>query len=231
MNPQSARPHTVPFLPKQRIEEEAALLLAEYVENHPFSQPPIPIDDIVELHLGLTLEIEDLRSRFGHADVLGALWIEERTVRVDASLDPSANRRLLGRYHFTLAHEAGHWRLHRHHYERDRQQGLLFTEKGEPAYICRSSQAMQPVEWQANYFAACLLMPRKLVRDAWSAWRGDVRPFCVRELGVGTGSSDQSAVESWLRPLADRFEVSGEAMRIRLHEFGYLVHDEVNVLF
>ncbi len=231
MTSQRTSSRAVAYLSKQRIEDEAAALLAEYIEKHPSSLPPVPIDDILELHLGLMLEFDDLRSRFGHADVLGALWIDERTVRVDEGLDPKVNQRMLGRYHFTLAHEAGHWRLHRVQYEQDRRQGRLFTEKGDPAYICRSSQAMDPVEWQANYFAACLLMPTDLVRDAWSAWRGDVRPFCVRDLGVGTASSDQSPVESWLRPLADRFEVSGEAMRIRLHEMGYLVHDEVNVLF
>jgi hypothetical protein len=104
-----------PFLTKETIEGEAASLLAEYgVAYGPVKAPSIPIDDIVEPHLKLTLEFKDLRQMFGYGDVHGAIWINERRVGVDLCLDPTTHPAMRGRYHFTLAHKAGHWRLHRH---------------------------------------------------------------------------------------------------------------------
>ena len=42
----------VPYLPKKRIEDEANLLLGELAERgEPVTSPPVPIDDIVEMHL------------------------------------------------------------------------------------------------------------------------------------------------------------------------------------
>jgi hypothetical protein len=104
----------VPFLRDSEIGWEAALLLAEYGrDKKPIIEPPVPIEDIVELHLKLVFEFKDLLKELEHPDVHGAIWVNERRIAVDMQLDPAlfpANR---GRYHFTLAHEAGHWRLHR----------------------------------------------------------------------------------------------------------------------
>jgi hypothetical protein len=95
----------VPYLAKPQVRRAAAVLLAEYGAAHgPVLAPPVPVDDVLELHLGLTLEIADLRARFGVGDVLGAIWFADRTVRVDAGLDPKVDPRRLGRYRFTVAH-------------------------------------------------------------------------------------------------------------------------------
>ena len=71
------------------------------------------VDEIVELYLGLCLEFKDMEQLFGVPDVHGALWVNERRIGIDQQLDPDKFPAKLGRYHFTLAHEAGHWRLHR----------------------------------------------------------------------------------------------------------------------
>ena len=82
----------VPFLTKQSIEGEAALLLAEYGRDHvQVTQPPVPVDDIVELQLKLTLELKDLRQLFGFGDVHGAIWFRSKKVGIDQSLDPRQN--------------------------------------------------------------------------------------------------------------------------------------------
>jgi hypothetical protein len=105
----SAPKTEVPFLTDKAIEQEAALLLAEFcAQQKPIVAPPIPIDEIIELHLKLTFEISDLQDLFHVADVHGAIWINERRLAVDQSLDPSQNPRKLGRYRFTLGHETGH---------------------------------------------------------------------------------------------------------------------------
>ena len=142
--------------------------------------PPIPIEDIVEKHLKLGIEFDDMHRLFGvprsglglDPDILGAIFFDERRIVIDESLDPEENPSKEGRYRFTLAHEGGgHWRLHRHLFAKDPAQVSLFDEPAAPSVVCRSSQAKEPVEWQADFYASCLLMPRKLVM---AAWRRDV---------------------------------------------------------
>jgi Zn-dependent peptidase ImmA (M78 family) len=240
----------VPFLADKAIEAEAALLLSEYGEQcGPVSAPPVPIDEIIELHLKLTFEIRNLQQLFRAADVHGAIWINEGRLAVDQSLDPSRNPRKLGRYRYTLGHETGHWRLHRHHYLKDAAQRSLFDrEAGAPAYICRSSQKPR-VEVQADRFAAYLLMPRDLVLRAWEQRQGgltritldDLRPraseiLASEVLPRGSLVMDQETIDNTLLewcglPLARLFEVSPEAMRIRLESLGLLVRKTEMTLF
>jgi len=204
----------VPFLPREDIEAKAVLVLAEYGEQHgEVAAPPIPIDDIIELHLGLIFELKDMRRLFSFADVHGALWMNERLVGVDKSLDPKLFPAKLGRFRFTLAHETGHWQLHKKYYRKDPAQGALFGEPGKPTYICRSSEAKKPVEWQADFFAANLLMPRQMVVSAWEAWRGVPEPvalpdICNTAVAKANGCTDDEMMESFAEPLAERFRVS-----------------------
>lgn len=113
----SAPKSDVPFLHAKQIEREAGLLLEEYALKFPaVTAPPVPVDGIAELHLQLSLEYLDMKSLFPMADVHGAIWFQQARIGIDQSLDPDANPSRRGRYHFTLAHEVGHWRLHRQHF-------------------------------------------------------------------------------------------------------------------
>lgn len=241
----------VPYLKKEVIEAEAALVLAEYGQQHgQVTAPPVPIDEIVELHLKLTLEIMDLQKIFGFGDVHGAIWFRSQRVGVDQSLDPARNPAKRGRYHFTLAHEAGHWRLHRHLFLRHMDQPSLFSDQEQkPDYVCRSSEKKKPVEWQADQFAANLLMPRGLVKQAWQEWRGNLQPIALDDLQdrrrqiltaevlrrggfkAGDDAADEMVLEHCSRPLADQFQVSAEAMRIRLEELGLLLRKKEPSLY
>jgi hypothetical protein len=236
----------VPYLPKTRIEKAALALLGEYGEKHGvIAAPPVPIDEILELHLGLTIELKNLRDLFSHGDVHGALWMREQVVGVDDSLDPALHPSKTGRYRFTLAHEAGHWRLHKAYYLEDPNQGKLFGPGlGQPTYVCRSSEAKKPVEWQADYFAACVLMPRELVVDSWHRWRGSLDAVCINDLRENGGSfpsgqtvppdvagSEDAVFEKFCRPLAGKFEVSAQALRIRLEELELLSRTSGETLF
>jgi hypothetical protein len=103
----SAAPKSrVPLLHEKQIEAEANSLLAEFGEEFGvLTAPPVPIDEIAESLLGLTLEYKDMKSLFPMADVHGAIWFEQLTIGIDQDLDPYANPSRQGRYHFTLAHE------------------------------------------------------------------------------------------------------------------------------
>ena len=77
----------VPFLPDRSLEDEANLLLAEYGEKFAkVTAPPVPVEDIIELHLQLRLELRDLRDEFGSPDVHGAIWFKQEKIAVDQIL-------------------------------------------------------------------------------------------------------------------------------------------------
>jgi hypothetical protein len=242
-------PSDVPFLPIEQIESEAEFLLQEYAERFEVTcEAPVPLDDIVELHLSLTLEFQDLKKSFPFADVHGAIWFDQGKIAIDSSLDPHKTRAMLGRYRFTLAHEVGHWQLHRQHYLQNPAERRLFEDGTvRPDVVCRSTQKKKPVEWQADQFAANLLMPRKLVFAAWTEFRGgDDGPVEIRETyppcdnkplmyggkpAANAQQRDRAAMEDFCRPLAERFEVSAEAMRIRLETLNLFVKERPQMLF
>ena len=64
----------------------------------------------------------------------------------------------------TIAHEIGHWVLHIdtekvERYIRLKQKGVDIRVK---PFLCRSSNLAR-IEWQAQYFAGCLLMPQHIL--------------------------------------------------------------------
>ncbi len=86
------------------------------------------------------------------------------------------NERLLddrseGRMCFTCAHEVAHWILHRPFVKTANRS----SPEGD-AIVCRSVDAKKPIEWQADFFAACLLMPEAEVRESFS------KPFGIEPL-------------------------------------------------
>lgn len=88
------------------------------------------------------------------------------------------------RVRFTIAHEIGHYMLHRH----------VFGDAVEDTVLYRSGLP-DTKEYEANRFAAHLLVPDHLLR---------------REILAGRAATNI---------LVDRFHVSPEAMRIRLENF------------
>jgi Zn-dependent peptidase ImmA (M78 family) len=78
----------------------------------------------------------------------------------------------------TLAHEIGHWVLHINHEAATETGDRLLTDltpaTDEP-FVCRGSRdvssplshasVLESMEWQAQYFAGCLLMPRRILEE------------------------------------------------------------------
>lgn len=216
----------VPYLTTGQIENDARLLLTEYEQHFgAITEPPIDVEGIIESLFQLDLRFDDLRSLLG-LDVLGATWIAEREIRVDATLDPTADSKKEGRYRFTLGHEIGHWRLHRPLLEARVMQGNLFDAVPEPAIVCRSS-SKEPQEWQADVYAGFLLMPEAMVRDQWQNLFGGSEPyFAAAEIeAIQTRWSlaeNNTPTVSIAREMAQVFKVSGQAMQIRLIGLGLI---------
>jgi hypothetical protein len=56
----------------------------------------------------------------------------------------------------SIAHEIGHWELH---IDQKAISHCLEIQTIEP-FLCRNVGSQQGIEWQAQYFAGCLLMPK-----------------------------------------------------------------------
>ncbi len=130
------------------------------------------------------------------ADVSGLLITNagKATIFVNAKDKPYRQR-------FSIAHELGHWVL-KHH----QSDGHVHIDKGVRVLQrgLKSSQGVDPTEIEANQFAASLLMPAKLVR---------------REVErIGPPPLNEVMVEQ----LAEKFDVSVQAMTIRLNSLGHI---------
>lgn len=164
------------------VEKQAANVL----KKTGVEAAPVPIH-LVAQRLGLIVESVQLGD-----EVSGVLVIdgEAGVIGYNAS-HPGVRQR------FTIAHEIGHYLLHRTDSSLfiDQRYFMAFRDQ-------RSSDGSDPREREANAFAACLLMPSQLVR---------------REL---EHQSFDLADEEGLQALAETFQVSAQAMAIRLSNLG-----------
>lgn len=190
------------------IERRANSLLTEFGRG---AIPPAPIrvQRIAEDHLGLTLFIGD-PSEIGQSNnVLGAIFFADNEVFINQKLIP-----LEGRFNFTLGHEVGHSHMHRDVVDPlTYLQPLLKRPAKAPGVLCRDGDSSS-VETQANVFSACLLMPRLLLEDAAHQ--------VAAEQGIWHNGSQfvysKAEEPQYIGELANRFQVSREAMRLRLND-------------
>lgn len=212
--PQSAR---IRLRPKWQIEDEADRLLASFARKRGgLITPPIPVEDILEFHLGYDLDFDDLQRRMGSDKVLGALDVANQRVVVDEHLAncPKQEPRL----RYTITHECGHIVLHVPQLETASEVG---ANKGD--FICWDRQTQYPLEREANYFAACLLMPRRLFFEAWYRCNDFIRSLSVDSTKV---LLRERLAEQLLLHMKNTFRVSGSALVIRFLELGLYRRDE-----
>lgn len=215
----------VPWLARKEITEKAQALLEGYERTVGRSvEGPIPVEDIIQKHLGLKLACMDFEKTVGLRGVLGATYVEARLICVNEKLSEARSE---GRMAFTCAHEVGHWVLHRQFV---RAAGRCEGE--DAAILCRSADARDPIEWQADFFAAALLMPEESVGRAFREVCGS-DALVIRNIKSALGATSlcvDPCVENW-HLIADMVceaggftNVSKQAMIIRLQELGLLVN-------
>ena len=137
---------------------------------------PVPIEDIADTHLGLLCGMSRIWLwRRAHPELTGDQALSGLLLpdRGEIWVDAGESREWPARRRFTIAHELGHWRLHRH---------------GDEAVYCRSSvvdsdvvsarPALPAPEEEANAFAAAVLMPAQLIRDQYVACERDFDRLC-----------------------------------------------------
>lgn len=178
--------------------EQAAAALLEAAGLRDLVAPPVDALHLAEEHDGLDVqEHADLLTLPGApalaagSTLSGLLFPAERRIYVNAV----EAQRSPGRRNFTIAHELGHWHLHRVGGD---DADTRFCRSDEIGGDARAVHDAKQIEREANRFAAALLMPEALVRDQANELRLNVRL------------------------MAQRFGVSGLAMQVRLESLSLL---------
>lgn len=200
----------VKFLTKPEVEERAELLLKLYEpkKGETFT-PPLDVDYLVETVLDLSLIVDNLCKKEKVDDILGALYVKDKGIVIDESLENNT-----GRFNFTCAHEVGHWTLHKEYLIENENQLILNFEVKKPEIICRRSSSIEMIEWQADFFAGALLMPRKFIINELNEILRNKNIPGLYEL------KNNEKERKVLKELSKKFGVSMEAMKVRLKIVG-----------
>lgn len=194
-------------------------------EGVPPVDPIALLDSAIALRLvGYEYTVESGLGRYradgGHVEVAGLIDRASRTVRVSHQFPKSIRR-------FTAAHELGHAVLHQAgggiHRDRPLDGGTVSRDQGE---------------WEADKFATCFLMPARLVKKRFVTFFGtdcftltdhtaallcmslheaQAKTRTPRDLARRLANMTQYNGR-FFKSLSEQFQVSTEAMAIRLEE-------------
>lgn len=149
----------IEYLVEAQIEHIANTLLDRYeCQEGVISAPPIPIEFIVEDYLGYEIKWDN----FQEDNTLAFIDPNNKVICFNLSRSDYFDR--IGP-EYTMAHEIGHFQLG--HFEEAQKQLLLGLEDQPPLLLHREDKKSpyNRHEIQAEYFASCLLMPRKFIID------------------------------------------------------------------
>lgn len=133
------------------VEKSANDFLKEY---HPSLSLPIPIEDIAELQLGISLlPIKGIKNLLG---VDSFIQSDFKQIVID---EYSFNT-LVERTRFSIAHEIGHMILHKKWYE---EKGPKNIDEYLKYHIEQDDKEYKYQEIQASTFAGLLLVPTELL--------------------------------------------------------------------
>jgi Zn-dependent peptidase ImmA (M78 family) len=190
----------VPHLSYEQIRTKADSFLAQY---NPSEKIPVPIEEIVEFSLGLNIiPLPDLQKTF---DIVGFISSDFKSINVDKSVLEN-NRQ--GRYRFSLAHEVGHFWLHK---------GCLSTftfnsiEEWKRFESDIDDESNAWLEFQANSFGGLVLVPKEHLASCKKSLEEQIRT-------AGMDSTTDAAQLIVAERLAVEFNVSKAVIDIRLQK-------------
>ena len=218
----------IDILSRIQIDDEAEKFLMKYRPNALKEPTKLDLETLIEHDLGLEIDYQNLDQNH---QILGATIFKDgymnvynngkkelkkfnkNTMIFDIKL--SEDYKQEGRFLFTLAHEIGHWVLHRKHFFIDEGQQSIFDlvqeQTDENFIICakRNENAIlyikkktpeEWIEWQADNFASSLLMPKDIFKSTYE----DLKTKYFEE-------------EKILKELSNNFGASKKACEIRIN--------------
>ncbi|CCI63033.1 hypothetical protein SDSE_1539 [Streptococcus dysgalactiae subsp. equisimilis AC-2713] len=147
--------------------------------------------------------------------------IKRKTILVDPTVICLRNQ---GSYNNTVVHESVHWLLHRYHNEFK----MLFDENHVRSSSCSDKSdysltnwtSYDWMEWQANGIAGRILMPKQTTKQM-------VQELLVKYSLEFEQDKKTKMFEQVIDDLADFFQVSRLAVKIRLQQLGYTEFDGI----
>ena len=183
----------VPILSYDQIDEMAESFIEDFQPDVFAQPEAIDIEGFVECYLGMTPDYQYLSHNgiylgmtvFNATDKIPVydpirnraeyISASAHTVIIDRSVLEDVKQE--HRYRFTVGHEAGHDIFHQQYFKIDLGplSLLKINIETEPLVLCRKDSIHirkkntetwgdhEWLEWQANCFSSCILMPRKAV--------------------------------------------------------------------
>jgi Zn-dependent peptidase ImmA (M78 family) len=213
-NKLKTNPITVPRKRKPDIE----FLCYKVLKEIKYSYGPVPLDGICALlkkNAGLRVLHKKVRSSKLGKDVLGRITFEPFTITIFPAENEAINK-------YTIAHELGHFYLGHSKYMSREFCKKNDIELEKPIRI--GIPDIMRMEWQANYFASCLLLPL-------AVFVPDFMRLIAKEglLNRGFGflylDNQQCNLASYFRitdALITKYRVSRKVITIRLKRLGFL---------
>lgn len=148
--------------------------------------------------------------------ILGTIGFDPPLIRIDPRNDHP------GRMRFTLAHEIGHLVLGHSEYMAGERCVESAIELDQTPQL--GIEDIMRMEWQANFFASCLLLPAQQLIESLSLL---LRRLHLPNRGFGLLYIDDQKcnIDNFFQittPLMRRYDVSRSVVRHRLERMGYL---------
>ena len=203
----------IKFIPKKRIENIVQNDLQRYSWLTKKKNLSFPLDprDIFEVLYGLETIYIDFDSiglrESAKEGILGAISVRYKKILVHTGQiypgGPLVSKEI---QRFSVGHEGAHYVLH--HFTPEAAAGSqtelfsphIFLRKKMSNFICSSKTKYNPIEFQANYYAACLLVPKDKLFEL-----------------IPCKSID---LQKWSDSLCKNFGVSRQCLEYRLNTLG-----------
>lgn len=99
-----------------------------------------------------------------HGAIAARILPTERLIEINEEIQEKPK----GFIESTIAHEIGHWVLHINHDQLELGASESSDNQLDEPFVCRGvtmESHLASIEWQAQYFASCLLMPRHVLDE------------------------------------------------------------------
>jgi Zn-dependent peptidase ImmA (M78 family) len=202
----------VPYMEKQEIEELSASILSK-IE---YTSGPVPLETICKLLENLSGLVVKRNVKLNEG-ILGQISFDPDIIAID---DSQAST--LERSRFTLSHELGHFALEHHKFvvRESCHDEDIDTESAGTVNL----KDVRRLEWQANYFASCLLLPKdQFERELFK--QAQLNELYDRGYGLLFLDDQKCNIDTFYNvttPLMKKFQVSRSVIKLRLLKLGFL---------
>lgn len=234
------------YLKKEDIENETESVLEKYSslvnKDYLYNACPIPIEEIIEF-LGLRIDYKTLDKGIIGAFVFNKGKIKTFDYEKVEEISIDAKHIIINSYYvkkddkrikFTLGHELGHYYLQYPLFHIDENQlsifdygvdanglnlddAITFDRKIEYKEIINQNGGFK--EWQANYFSAAILIPKKSIEIKLNPLMQNYNRINSKLL---LDTYSQNIKEKIVNKLSKIYDVSNQMMQVRLVSLGYM---------